>query len=308
MAETTYGMTSETVLISDRDWARHVRPVVDGDLKKGGLLPRDYKTNPVGSYRGEGDFSAIDVPLIPRDQWAERIKEMWETESSLIHLRRTSGPGDGYIDSLDQDGVGYCWNHSVTMCAMIVRAAMGLPYVRLSAFFIGCLVKNYRDEGGWGAQALEFALENGIPSVEFWPEKSMQRSNDNAATRANALKHKVIEGWADLGSAVYDRNLSEDQAMSLLLARIPVIGDFNWWSHSVAILAPVMVQACRTSDLGSLDFNDPNQYRVFADAFGKRGINSWTNQWGEKGEFVLQGTKARLDGGAAIRAVKPSNN
>lgn len=178
---------------------------------------------------------------------------------------------------------GNCWNHSATMCAIMVRAVMNQPYVRLSAYMIGCLIKNYRDEGGWGAAALDFICKNGVASVETWPEKSASRSNDTPEMRKEALKYRCSEAWVDLGDAVYSRNLTEDQAMTCLLNRIPLIGDFNWWGHSVCILDPVEVEP------GS---------------FGKRMINSWTDSWGDMGESILQGGKATLNGGAGLRVMR----
>lgn len=274
-----------------------------------GLVPRDISTHPHCYSSRAVPFTALDMPLIPREQWVERAKELKANRARLSDIRRTSGPGGGRIPSLDQDGVGYCWNHSGTMAVMLLRAKMNQPYVRLSAFMVGCLVKNYRDEGGWGAQGLDFIAEHGVPSVDFWEEKSMRRSNDTPEMRANALKHRAIESWVDLDLPQYDRNFTEDQAMTLLLTVNPVIGDFNWWGHSVCLMdAELLTEGVGAPDFCSLDFNDPNDFAAFAAVFGKRGINSWTDEYGEQGEFVLKGSRARLDGGAAPRVVTPSVN
>lgn len=247
-----------------------------------GLIPRDLNRFPRGCY---ATVAAVDFPLIPTSEYSERIKYREETKSQLSHLRRISGPNGGHIPSLDQNGVGYCWNHSATMANMLNRAVAGLPYVKLSAFAVGCMIKNYKDEGGWGALALDFLTTKGQPSVDFWPEKSMDRKNDNPQTWENALLHKVTEGWIDLATAVYDRNLSDQQICTLLLSGIPVISDFNWWGHSVVLLDLVEVEP------GS---------------FGKRGLNSWTDSYGDLGEFVLRGSKAHVDGAVAPRAGVPS--
>lgn len=274
--------------------------VADSTSHAKGLIPRDYEAFPQGCYKSA---TAFDMPLIPRSEWAERIREMEATKTRLSDLRRALG-----IKSLDQNGVGYCWNHSITMCVIMLRAVMGLPYVRLSAFMVGCLIKNYRNEGGWSALALDFIQEHGIPSVEFWPEKSMKRSNDTPEMRANAKLHIVTEGWADLSASVYDRNFTEDQAMTLLLTRNPVGGDFNWWGHAICLMDPVIMNAAvaMTTDLGSLDFNNPKDLGVYAESFGKRFINSWTDDWGENGEGVLTGRRALLNGGVAPRVTNPS--
>jgi len=296
------------VVINDDNWRDHVDPaVVNGEYKSKGLIPRNYDIHPPGCYKSAPPLTALDFPLIPRSEWVERIEEMERTKSRLSDIRRIGNFGKP-IPALDQDGVGYCWNHSVTGAVILSRAVMGLPYVRLSAFFIGCLIKNYRDEGGWGALALDFVTEKGVPDVKFWPEKSMQKSNDNAECRANALLHKVTEGFADLASPQWSRNLSEDQAMTLLLCRFPVISDFNWWSHSVCAIDPIITtkgkanrKGLMSTDFESLDLHNPKDLEVYGAAFGKKILNSWTDQWGDMGEGNLEGTKAILDGGCAPR-------
>jgi hypothetical protein len=303
-------------VIGGHNWQQHaVAPVIDGEHKARGLVPRPFAAHPVGSYPG---IEAFDMPTIPRDEWAARIQEAEANKAQLSHVRRSSGPNGGHIPALDQGSVGYCWNHSTTMAIMLNRARANQPYVRLSAFMIGCLVKNYRDEGGWGAASLAFATENGVPDVKFWPEKSMKRANDTPEMRANAKLHMPTEAWADLQAAEYDRNLTEDQAMTVLLLHFPLVSDFNWWSHSVCVMDAVLNlrptelttargRAMLSTDLNSLDLNDPKDAAVMADVFGKRGINSWTDQYGDLGEFVLTGTKAHLDGGVAPRVVLPSD-
>lgn len=291
------------ILIGDHNWQQHVDVTIDGEKKKRGLVPRDYRAVPHCSSPYSVPFEKLTMPIIPRSEWVERIKEMNGTKSRLSDVRRTAGPNGGHIPSLDQDGVGYCWNHSATMGVMLDRAVRNMPYVRLSAFMIGCLIKNYRDEGGWGAQALDFIVTNGVPAVEFWAEKSMNRSNDTPEMRANARLHRVAECWVDLEPPVYNRNLSEDQAMTCLLNRQPVIGDFNWWGHSVILMDPMLMaegMSLLTTDFGSLDLRDARDLAIYQAAFGKRGLNSWTDSYGDLGEFTLTGSKAILDGGAAI--------
>lgn len=256
---------------------------VNGERKARGLVPRDYTRHPVGSVSGSMAY-AVDMPTIPRSEWSARIKEMVETKSRLSDMRLV-GNGGQPIPSLDQNGQGYCWAYSTTMAVMMLRMIMNLPYVRLSAHATACVIKNFRDEGGWCGLSMERQVSHGTPSVEFWTEKSMSRSHDKPETWANAALHKVTEGWVDVQAAVYDRNLTFDQVMTCLLCRVPVAADFNHWSHSVCLLDPVEVEP------GS---------------FGVRLINSWTDSWGDRGMAVMQGGKAIPDGAVAPRAVNPS--
>ena len=257
--------------------------VVDGEKKAKGLVERDFTKYPQGYLKCAPAWS-VDMPVIPRSEWSDRIKEMVETKSLLSDIRLTGDNGNP-IPSLDQNGQGYCWAYSSTAAVMMLRAAMGQPYVRLSAHAVACVIKRFRDEGGWGAHSLEFITERGVPSVEFWAEKSMSRSYDTPATWENAKLHRVSEGWVDLSEAVYDRDLTFDQVMTCLLCRIPVVSDFNWWGHSVCAIDPVEVER------GS---------------FGIRILNSWTDGWGDRGMGVLRGNKAVPDGATAPRVTLPS--
>lgn len=284
--------------VQARDSANHAK----------GLVERDYSKHPVGSY---GSAPEWDMELIPRSEWVERIKDQMANRSSLVDIRRTRGPNGSPIPSLDQNGQGFCWCYSTTMCTMMLRAAMNQPYVRLSGHMPACLIKNYQDEGGWGALSLDFIVKNGIATVADWKEKSMSRSNDTPEMRKNALLYRVTESWADLQQAAYDRNMTEDQTITCLLLNQPVVGDFNWWGHSVCLLAAVLGNAARGNtfafpDFGSMDLNDPKQAKVFGDIINKKGINSWTDNWGDLGEFTLSGNKAHLDGGVSPRVATAS--
>jgi hypothetical protein len=170
--------------------------------------------------------------------------------------------------------------HSGCSAALLIRARDNQPYVDLSAYMGACIIKNYRDEGGWGAQGLDWLVQNGLPSSEFWPQRSVSRSNDTPAMRENAKLHRVAEAWNDLSLPQYSRNLTFDQVMTCLLCRIPVIVDFNWWSHSVCAADPVEVEP------GS---------------FGIRIWNSWGDSWSDAGMGILRGSKAIPDGASAPR-------
>lgn len=258
-----------------------------------GLIPRNYSTNPVGSLDGSVTFAdAEDVPLIPMAEWPERIAQKVAGASQLSDIRNAGDNGKP-IQSLDQNGRGYCWAHSATAAAILLRAVAGMPYVRLSAYAVACIIKNYRDQGGWGAQGLDFIRERGVPSVEFWPEKSVDRNNDNPATWENAAIHKVSEGFIDLDAAQYDRRLTFQEVGTCLLCNIPVVGDFNWWGHSVCVMDLVDVEPSRPA-------TDSRRY-------GVRIWNSWRDSWGTNGTGVLTGSKAIPDGATAPRSIALSN-
>lgn len=259
-----------------------------------GLVPRNYSANPVGSYDGSTTFGKLndELPVIAWSDMPARIAEKVANKSQLSDIRDVADNGRPFA-SLDQNGQGYCWSYSTTGAAMLLRAKANMPLVRLSGHANAWVIKGGRDQGGWGAQSLDRAMSHGIPSVEFWKEKSMSSSNNTPETWANAALHKISEGFIDLDVAQYDRRLSFQQVLTCLLNNIPVVSDFNWWGHSVVSMDAVDVYPNKST-------TDPGRY-------GVRILNSWTDQWGTNGTGVLTGSKAVPDGAVAPRSMTLSN-
>ena len=279
----------ECIQINDENYVNHLGVSVDGKPVGYGLIPRNYSLNPVGYAEGSKTFDAVeDMPLIPWEEIPERIAEK-DAEESWLDDMRMRGQDGGPIPSLDQNGFPYCWSFSVTSAAMLLRMSAGLPPVRLCGTANAAMIKNFVQEGGWGALALERGMSIGIPSVEFWKEKSMSRSNDNPATWINAGLHKIGEGWIDLHAAVYDRQLSAQQSATCLLQNVPGIFDYPWWSHSVCGVRLLDVHKDRSA-------RDISRY-------GIRIWNSWSDNWGTKGMGDLVDGRAWPGGGVAPRTI-----
>ncbi len=244
----------------------------DGKVRAKGLIPRDFSKYPQG-YLGKL-ARPFDLPLIPETEWQGRLDAQKAAHAQLSDIRNVSGPNGSPIPSRDQDGVGYCWCHSGTSAHLLVRAVMGEPYIDLSAFSVGCMIKNFQDEGGFGAEGVEFQGNKGIATSKFWPQQSMDRANDNPATWADAAKHKYIE-WMDGADS---GDLVKQQLVTALLLNLPCIVDYDWWSHSVCGM--------------NLESLNPFQIRIW---------NSWGDSWSENGTGILEGDKALPNGFLADR-------
>lgn len=256
------------LVIDDVNWQEFASPHSTPDGLSRGYIPRDYEQFP------EGAFAApFDLPVIPRSEWTDRIEEMERTKTRLSDLRRQAG-----MKSLNQNGTNYCWANGPTTCMQLIRLVNGQPFVELSPASVAAPIKGYRNVGGWGSQALEYIVEHGICSTEHWPANAINRKYDNAESRANRELHKVPEWW-EL------RARSFDQLMTCLLLRIPVAVGYNWWSHEVCGIDPVVISA--------------NKY-------GARILNSWGDGWEDRGEAVLAESKATPDDAVAPRVVTPS--
>lgn len=275
------------IVIDDRNWEEFAGDVIIDGHRMGRGMDHDYEADPsaVGSVEGVEPF---DLPLIPRDEWSDRIAHMIETRSRLSDIRDRAN--DGYqIPSYDQGSRGYCWAYSTGAAITISRAVANMPYHRLSCHAVACKIKNFRDEGGWNPLSVEFGMKHGYPTIETWPEKSMNRRHDNDQTWAEAKNYRITEGFMQLTPPVYDRNLTFDQLMTCLLMRIPCPVDLMWWRHSVCALDPLEYDK-------RLSLNDPNRWGI--------GIwNSWRDAWGTKGYGEIRGRKAIPDGATAIKVV-----
>jgi hypothetical protein len=303
-------------LIGDHNFHEYVRPqLVGGQYKGRGQVPRPYDTHPVGCYASGPPLQSVDFPLIPQSEWPARIADKVAQKSQLSDIRMTGNYGQP-IPSLDQGQVGYCWAHSSTGAIMILRAVNHLPYVPLSAYAVAATIKQGKDEGGWGAQSLDFIAQKGVPAQSFWPQgdRNYQNYANKPEVWANAALHQMTAGFVDLQAAQYDRKLSFDQEISLLLSDIPVVKDENWWSHSILGLDAVdgtgQFGICRAAS-GKLatvqefelmwGMNDPVTAGI-----GVRILNSWSDSWKNKGMDVLTGSKAVSDGAVAPRVTKGS--
>lgn len=116
-------------LITDVNYKEHVDVVVDGELKSKGLIPRDYLQYPLGCYGSAIGYQAVDMPLIPKSEWPERIRDMEASKSRLSDIRLAGNNGQS-IPSLDQDGVGYCFP-SGTLIRMADGSQKAIDTIRI---------------------------------------------------------------------------------------------------------------------------------------------------------------------------------
>lgn len=299
------------VVITDTNFHKYIDPHTDeSGTRKKGLIPRNWETHPQGFYRGEVGVDAVtDLPSFDPSDFPRLIDEQLKEGRRLSDFRASRGPNGSLIPSRDQNGRGYCWRHSGTSAHLLLRAVQDMPYADLSAYAGACMIKNFRDEGGWGAQGLDDIMERGDPTSEFWPQQGTSRSYDKPETWANAKLHRITEGFIDLGSPQYDRNLTVNQMITCLLCNIPVIVDFNWWGHSVCAMDAVngksQWKVTRNGFSGKLmtlgEFDSFwGMYTVMA-GVSIRILNSWGDSWSEKGAGILTGSKAVPNGATAPR-------
>jgi hypothetical protein len=243
-----------------------IDPVVGGEQMSRGKLPRPV---PEGRCAYAEPFN---IPVIPRSEWPARIEEKDRTKTWIRDLCEQAGLG-----VLNQNGTSFCWINAPTHCMEIVRVVMGQPLVRLSPASVGCKIKNFRNQGGWGTEGLHYIAEHGTVPQSLWPPNAISRQYDTAAANGERPKYRCLEWWE-----LRDRNF--DQVATCVLLNIPVAVGYNWWAHEVTAVG----------------------LKVSGGRFLLEIANSWGANWEDRGYGLLSESKGTPDDAIAPRVATPS--
>lgn len=235
-----------------------------------GYVERDY------SEFSEGYYAPMFTgPSHPRSEWPELIKMQNEFKTSPYHVHKMND-----CPILSQRSLPYCWMYGTVAGVMNRYAATGIKPPHLSATGPAAQGKGWSKRGGWAGEALGYIERFGIPTVDAWPNTSMDRSlpNKEEVKRSSAM-HKHAE-FEELPSRNFDLLCSalldpEDPC--------PVTLGLNWWGH--------LVVALRVVQQGS--------------SFLIEIANSWGTQWQNGGYGLLTQSKATAHEQIAIRRVVP---
>ena len=208
--------------IPDAMWAIYNPPgrvaIVDGEKRFLTRHPRDLVKQPRG--RPLSDFG---ITLIPRSEWPVRIAALKAANAGLMSL--TYG-----IPPYNQDGTYYCWCNAVAQGMTAMACQQGRPLLVFSAASIGGPLTNYRDVGGMGGDAVNFAQKTGAVRVSLWPSNSISSSYAKLATiKADYPKNRLTVQIADLGAT---GKIFDEVATCVLLGAACPVG-FDWWGHEV---------------------------------------------------------------------------
>jgi hypothetical protein len=135
------------------------------------------------------------------------------------------------VKQKNQAQTNFCWVNAPTHCVEIVKAFQCGFYEELSAASVACKINGFRNEGGWGKDALEFMIKSGIVPARLWPNAAISRQYDTQANWELAKDNIVVEWWE-----CRPRTLQE--VWSVLLRGFPGAGGYNWWSHEITNYDP----------------------------------------------------------------------
>ena len=244
-------------VIDDANFHHYAEESADSGFGRG-YVERDYRRFEQGFYAPR-----YSGPVFPRSQWDDLIKMHDENESSPDHWRIR-----GEVPVLDQNGYGYCWCYGTVGAVMVAYAQTGITAPKLSATSVAAQGKNWRNEGGWAGEAIEYIKRFGIAELNVWPEHSMNRSlPQQEAVKRSAARHNIVE-FLELPRQNFDA------AVSAILDPAnprPITLGLMWWGHLVYGVRVV---------------------KIDRRSYGIKIVNSWRPSWGENGCAVLAENKA----------------
>lgn len=265
---------ANAALIDDSNAHDFEPPTIDGHKFCTGLAPRDYDAHPM--FANGKEFP--DELLLDEHDLKAAFDDQLGHKSSLFDLREHAG---GYLDSLDQDGLGLCWYFNVCKMVMYARKRAGLPDVPLSPWWGAGKINHWADRGGYCERGLAHASEFGLPRLDLCPR--YKREFDTPEVDKAALDHLVEEFW----ETSRDREKRNHQYLTAMALGYAAGGDYDSLGHSMA--------SCRI-----VNYQGMGSYDADAD-------NSWTMKSGVKGLYRLKGRKACPDACVITRISKATN-
>lgn len=231
------------------------------------------RSTPFGAISGAPPFPT--ELIIPRSEWQARIQEQEASKSRLSDIIIQSG-----LPCKNQEQTNFCWANAPTHCVEILQVKQNGKVVILSPASVACPINGFKNQGGWGEQALERIISDGASPISLWPANAIDRKYYTDAEKGAAAEFKVTEWWE-----IQPRNL--DQYISCLLLGFPCACGYNWQGHETCGVDAVWVNG----------------------AIGTRNRNSWSMDWPSKGAggwYILQGTKMYPDDCVSPRSVMAS--
>lgn len=215
--------------------------------------------------KGVKTFVDLGIDLIDPSEWDDRINELEKSKSTIPDLCKQMRLPCKY-----QKSTNYCWVSAPTHLLEIIRLLETGQIISYSPASAGAPIKNFRNIGGWGSQALEYFIKNGINLSTDWPDTEINSKYFTDLNKAKAKKNLVLE--------YYVLNSFEER-VTCWLSGIPTADGYNWWRHEV----------CGT--------------HILKQSHDIVIRNSWGMDWGDEGFAVLSGNKKYADDSIAITAM-----
>lgn len=216
-----------TPVITDDNWKEYARPVDETGTSSTGYMhkPEDFEAACASAFPSE--------LLIPESDWPAMYEEMVAKKRLLSYIA-ADAVRTRRARWLNQHPTNYCWCYAVVHAMMVLKLWQNDPWQQLVPESVACLVKNFRNIGGWGSQALDYIVEHGVANEDHWPRPSAMDAIKNGrayveSSRANAATNKVTAWW---------RITNFQEKMSCLLRMIPVPSGYLRIGHEMCSIDP----------------------------------------------------------------------
>jgi len=263
------------LIIDEDNWRDQIGEngeVIDatGERRKLACFPRRV---PVGGVKCA---SLPNFPLIPRNEWSNRWRDIKQARADLRALLKSAG-----IRSYDQAQTNYCHAHSAALGGVCCRLRQGEAPIILSPGSIGGPVTGYRNEGAYIEDDLQQMADHGAASIEFVPMNQISRSGWKPGAEENAKLHRFTK-WFDMGQR--DSQMFDRCATRILLGESVCVA-YNWWGHAVTLTGLSEISSGR---------------------WGFEFRNSWADTYGDEGYAILAEGRGTPDAAYAPSAATAS--
>lgn len=230
-----------------------------------GYIPRDYDKVPVGAVA-----SPFPYPTLSREVIIDMIKEREHRGQMITEIADNRG-----VVRLNQQQTNYCWFNAVVSAIHNQRAASGMDFVPLSPASGAAPIRGFRNEGGFGGEALQWLRTNGCNTQQEWPANAIDSRYYTQKNKDLAKRNMILEAY----------ELDPHDILQLFTALVmgfscPVA--LMWWGHEVCTVDPKVVG--RNTLAAETD-------------------NSWGASYGTNGRLVLEESKLSAADQLAVRSV-----
>jgi hypothetical protein len=193
----------------------------------------------------------------------------------------------------DQNGVGQCNASCTATMVEYLRSRQGVPYVQLSAADLYHRINGGRDQGSLLEDAMREVMKRGVGTVATSGYLWKQGSWKGPASDAERARYRVLEAMVCP---------TFDHCMSAVFQGFALNTGIMWYANYTpgadGWLPPPGGRAGGHSIFGFKPAKKGNLYGIVHQ-------NSWSEQWGKSGRFVIPETAytGPVGGWFAVRAV-----
>lgn len=174
------------LIIDDSNWKKFEDDMLARNSGVG-AEERDFTVAPMGSLPG---VTAYTGPLIPRHEWRARIEEREAKKQTLRHNAKLAGKR-----IKRQSPTNYCWMNCVANAIEMMAILSGVGYIPMSPASAAARIKNFRNVGGWPADACSWVSQNGINTEAEWPPNAIDRRYLTEKNIELAKRRRLAEWW-----------------------------------------------------------------------------------------------------------------